>query len=146
MSPAISPGDHVMMEGFSFLVRRPRRSDIVVFRTEGIVSLPATIYVKRLIGEPGDILRLADGRLYVNDRHIALSNSAGEIQYVIMPRSTFLTSSNDNVTVPAGRFFVLGDNSSNSLDSRYWGFLPAKNILGRIWFCYWPPHRIGIVD
>ncbi len=135
-----------MMEGFTFLARQPQRGDIVVFRTDGIVSPPATIYVKRLIGEPGDTLRLADGRLYVNDRQVTLSNSAGEIQYLIMPGSTFLTSSNDTAAVPAGQFFVLGDNSSNSLDSRYWGFLPAKNILGRIWFCYWPPHRVGIVE
>jgi signal peptidase I len=47
--------------------------------------------------------------------------------------------------VPAGRYFVLGDNSTNSLDSRFWGTLPRENIKGRIFFCFWPPARMGAV-
>ena len=66
MTPAISRGDHFMMEGFTFLVRKPHRGDIIVFRTDGIASIPAaTIYIKRVVGEPGERLRISGGKLYV---------------------------------------------------------------------------------
>ena len=80
MTPAISRGDHFIMEGSTFLVRRPRRGDIIVLKTDGIASLRAGgIYIKRVAGLPGDHLRIADGKLYVNDTHVPLKNEAGEI-------------------------------------------------------------------
>ena len=144
MTPALSPGDHFMMERFTFLVRKPQRGDMIVFRTDGIASLPAdTLYIKRVAGEPGERLRISDGKLYVNDTHVALRNASGEIRYVFLPGSSYLASDKDSVTVPDGQYFVLGDNSSNSSDSRFWGFVPAKNVMGRASVCYWPPARIG---
>ena len=143
MTPAVSPGDHFMMEGFTFLARKPHRGDIIVFRTEGIQSLPADqIYIKRVAGQPGERLRISDGKLYVNDAHIPLRNATGEIHYVFLPGSRYLASSTDSVTIPGGHYFVLGDNSFNSADSRFWGFVPAKSIIGRASVCYWPPARI----
>jgi signal peptidase I len=144
MTPAISRGDHIMMEGFTFLVRKPHRGDIIIFRTDGIASLPAgTIYNKRVAGEPGERLRMSHGKLYVNDTHVALRNASGEIRYVFLPGSNYLASDRETVMVPEGHYFVLGDNSSNSSDSRAWGFVPAKNVLGRAFFCFWPLERIG---
>src|SRR5690242_5535755 len=82
MAPAVSGGDHVMMEGVSFLVRKPRRGDIVVFKVDGIPSLPeGQVYVKRAVGLPGDVLRLSDGKLLANEIQISLVNEAGEIRY-----------------------------------------------------------------
>lgn len=143
MTPAVSAGDHVMMEGMTFVARKPRRGDVVVFKTDGIASLPpATIHVKRVAGEPGDHLRISDGKLYVNDKHVALSNVTGEIAYFLPLRAETFSLKTD-VTVPDGHYFVLGDNSTNSFDSRFWGSVPSENILGRILFCYWPPQRVG---
>jgi signal peptidase I len=51
----------------------------------------------------------------------------------------------DNMLVPSNQYFVLGDNSTQSIDSRYFGCVPAANIIGRAWLCYWPPQRIGLV-
>ena len=80
MTPAVSAGDHIMMEGITFLSRRPRRGDIVVFKTDGIATLPpATIYLKRVAGEPGDHVRISGGKLFVNDKQVSLSNAVGEI-------------------------------------------------------------------
>lgn len=143
MTPAVSPGDHIMVEGFTFLARKPRRGDLAAFRTDGIAALPAAnIYIKRVAGEPGDRLRIADGKLYINDKHVALSNAVGEIAYLLPPGAERMAQLTD-VTVPDGQYYVLGDNSTNSSDSRFWGFVPAGNIVGRVAFCYWPPQRAG---
>jgi signal peptidase I len=146
MSPAISPGDHVMMEGLTFLSRQPRRGDIIVFKTDGLPEVPAgEIYVQRVVGEPGDRIRLSGGTLSINGTNVVISNAAGEIQYANLSSAQYLVSSNDVTIVPANCYFVMGDNSSNSLDSRFWGFLPADNILGRARFCYFPPGRMGTI-
>jgi signal peptidase I len=147
MSPTIAARDCVMMEGFSYQRRKPAPGEIVVFKTAGIQLLPPhEIYVKRLAGVPGDKLRLADGKLYVNDRHLPLRGSTGEIYHVFLPMAQYFKSSTETVTVPDGQYFVLGDNSGNSADSRMWGFVPAENIMGRIAFRHWPPARWGRVE
>lgn len=145
MAPAISPGDHVMLESFTFLSRGPRRGDVVCFKTDGISMLPpGQIYVKRLAGEPGEHLRISDGKLYINDKYVAMSNAAGQISR-LLPPPVGVTPLITDKSIPNGYYFVLGDNSTNSLDSRFWGCVSRGNILGRIWFCYWPPQRVGKV-
>jgi len=145
MSPAVSAGDCVMMENFTFLLHKPVRGDIVIFKTDGIEKLkPGSFFTKRVAGEPGDLLRITDGKVFVNEKQVSLNNSKGEIMYKFPPKGDpyFLLTS---LKVPDSRYYVLGDNSTNSFDSRFFGTLPAENIIGRVWFCYWPPQRIGLV-
>lgn len=145
MTPAVSAGDHIMMEGVSFLSRPPRRGDIVVFKTDSIALLPSgQIYVKRVAGEPGEHVRISGGRLFIDDKQVSLSNAQGEIAYDL-PSGAVKLSPQTSVTVPSGCYFVLGDNSTNSFDSRFWGSVPRGNIIGRVLFCYWPPGRVGRV-
>jgi signal peptidase I len=140
MSPAVSGGDDIIVEGVTFLSRQPRRGDVVVFKTDGVVPLPSpTFYVKRIAGEPGDRVRISTGKLFINEKQVSLSNAVGEIIYDLPPGLSVQT----DVTVPSGCFFMLGDNSTNSFDSRFWGSVPRGNIIGRASFCYWPPGRIG---
>jgi signal peptidase I len=143
MRPAVAPGDHFMMEGISYLSREPRRGDIVVFKTDGITSLqPSQLYIKRVAGEPGEHVRLLEGKLFINEKQASLSNGVGKISYYIPPFGGRFETHTD-VQVPQGQYYLLGDNSTNSSDSRYWGTVPRGNIIGRVWFSYWPPQRVG---
>jgi signal peptidase I len=144
MTPAISAGDHVLMENMTFLTRKPRLGDVIVFKTDGILMLaPGQIHDKRVAGRPGDHVRISNGNLYINETRVALTNTSGEIVY--NPAAAPIITPPTDVIVPAGQYFVLGDNSTNSFDSRYWGFVPRANIIGRLFFCYWPPDRIGAI-
>jgi signal peptidase I len=150
MSPTISAGDHILMEAITYLNRIPGNGDVVVFTTDGITDgwLPKDqYYIKRIAGSPRDSLQVIDGKLFVNGRHVALTNGNGDtVVYGAIPGARYLSSSNDTVTVPDHCYFVIGDNATNSLDSRWWGFLRARSIKGRVVFCYWPPGKIGMVQ
>lgn len=146
MTPAASPGDHVMMERLSYLFRQPNRGEIVVFKTEGIPGLSREqIHFKRVAGLPGDRLRIEGGSLCTNDQLVALSNAAGFISYHL-PKNLAGMPGTTTLTVAPGQYFVLGDNSANSYDSRFWGCVPAQNIMGKVAICYWPPGRTGAVN
>jgi signal peptidase I len=152
MSPAIEPGDQVFMEGITYLFREPKRGEIIIFKTDGIPELTTPgkkgdIYIKRLVGLPGDKLRIADGKLFVNDKHLSLENEAGPIAYSNGTSRVFihLTNPQETLVVPEGKYFVLGDNSPNSSDSRYWGFVPMANLKGRLMLRYWPLGKFGAV-
>ena len=152
MIPAVELGDQIFTEDLSYLVKKPERGDIVVFETKGIrgivtpVGVGSQIYFKRLVGLPGEDLRITDGKLYVNDTHVPITNREGEIYYTNPGYAgSCLKSSTDTFKVPAGQYFVLGDNSPNSSDSRYWGCVPAENIKGKVVGRYWPVNRFGAV-
>jgi signal peptidase I len=147
MAPAVSPGDHILMERLTYLMNEPQRGDIIAFRTDGIPMLPAhEVYVKRLVGLPGDSLAISGGNLYVNGQPMALRNKAGEIRYISLPASRYLDSDGESVIVPEENYFVLGDSTTRSADSRLWGFVPATSVLGRVAICYWPPKHVGAID
>jgi signal peptidase I len=149
MAPAIVAGDRVVIEGVTFLKRQPRRGDIVVFKTGGISpSLPSDEYfVKRVAGEPGEHLEISDGKLFINGKQVILSNAMGEIKYELpsLPLHSRKSPPTFATIVPEGCYFVLGDNTIHSLDSRYWGAVPRGNITGRICYCWLPRQRRGAV-
>jgi signal peptidase I len=133
MKPAISPRSYVIMEGFTYMFRSPRESEIVVFYTDHeLYGAGRSLYLKRIVGKPGDSLRISDGKLYVNGQHLPLTNAEGAITYVNLRESAFLSSNTETLTVPEGHYFLLGDNSARSLDSRFFGSVPVENIRGRI--------------
>jgi len=149
MVPAVNPGDHFVAEGFTYWFREPRRGDVLIFRGDGITGMPSSqqgqIYTERLVGLPGETLRIEEGKLFVDGKPVALINAAGEIRYLPVPLPHQLKSPTDQFTVPEGGYFVMGDNSTNSFDSRFWGVVPTENVMGRVWLRYWPLPRCGTV-
>jgi signal peptidase I len=143
MAPAVSAGDYIATEGVTFLVRSPRRGDIVVFKSRQTDFTPAGIfYEKRIVAIPGDHLLISNGDLFIDDTLVTLSNNVGRIVYDPPPGAFALET---NVTVPDGSYFLLGDDSPHSLDSRFFGSIRRSEIVGRVTFCYWPPWKIGMV-
>src|SRR5216684_3703609 len=109
------------------------RGDTVVFWFPGD---PTKSYIKRVIGEPGDSVEVADGAVFVNGRALTEPYVPEEYRdHVSMPRRV----------VPSDQYFVLGDHRSSSNDSRTWGTVPRRAIYGKAVFVYWPLDRLGIV-
>ena len=119
-------------------LRKPKRSDVVVFIYP---ENPKKDFIKRLAGSPGETLEIKNGTIYINDK--PLLDSVFNQRYYYN-RGEF-GEEGKKIKIPEDNFFVLGDNSASSQDSRYWGFLPRKNILGKALLIYWPPSRIRII-
>ena len=135
MATFISKGDQIIAERFTMLSGLPKRGDVVTFTTEGIKSpymrhSPPVIYIKRLIGLPGDCLEFKGEVLHVNDRPVSEYFDTNGITY--LPQMSL--AQGRSVTVTQDHVFMLGDNSDNSADSRYWGPLPVANLRQRYWF------------
>lgn len=149
----IDTGDHVFVDKFSYHFRTPRRGEVFVFSTKDIRGLEAyhnpaegsQYYIKRLAGLPGDTLRIESPRLYVNGAlareegfQRVMSEKDGYRGYGQGPAFGLWNSPEDAVRLPARSYAAFGDNSYNSLDSRFWGFVPERNLMGNGLFVYWP--------
>lgn len=114
-------------------LRAPERGDVIVFRYPEDRSKD---FIKRLIGVPGDRIQVRDKRVYVNG---SLYQNPHEMHKdpQIMPRELNQRDNFGPVTVPANAYFVMGDNRDNSYDSRFWGFVPKADLVGRAFIKYW---------
>jgi signal peptidase I len=147
----ILTGDQLFVDRVSYHFMRPEVGDGFVFRTRNIAGIGLDqYYVKRLVGVPGDTLEIRQPVLYRNGRPIsgaaAFEKNAGREGlyrgYFNTPRDARFGGSylfkGETLTVPAGAFFAMGDNSGNSQDGRYWGFVPEKDVIGRPLCIYYP--------
>lgn len=139
-------GDRILVNKFLYWYKEPQRGDIIVFKTKGILGLDQEKdYIKRLIALPGETVEIRDGDIYINDVHIK-DERIDNIEYLNTDKNYAPYGVLDSkVTVPEGMYFVLGDNSPNSKDSRFWGFVPKNNIKGKAILIYWPFSRCGIL-
>src|SRR5919202_6445715 len=133
MVPTLEISDRVFVNKFIYRFHEPERGDIVVFRSAegGEEDL-----IKRVVGVPGDQVEVRDGALFVNGER-------QEEPYVNreFPDDSFYGPT----TVPQGKVFVMGDNRSNSRDSRFFGPLPIENIEGEAFVIFWPPAHIRLL-
>jgi len=103
----------------------------------------AQTFVKRIVGLPGDRLRIKNGQVYRNGKLEKAVGNQPEPCNAEVQSSYHSCTFTQSITVPAGDFYMMGDNRGDSDDSRYWGPVPQKWIIGAAFFTYWPPSRIG---
>jgi signal peptidase I len=133
MEPTLMIGDRLWTDKITYYLRKPQHGDIVIF--DPPPSLGSDIpFVKRVIGEPGDEIRIEGEKVYVNGKALDEPYIAEEPSYTWGPQK-----------VPADSLFVMGDNRNHSNDSHAWGFLPIKSVTARVVFRLWPLPRIGAV-
>lgn len=162
MVPTLAVGQRVLVDRVTFRFGDPERGDVVVFKPpsgaeddesgearcgaprveESACSRPTptkskTNFIKRVVGLPGEHLKVIKNRVYINGRRqdepfIAKGTPCDDL--CNLPRE---------ITIPRGEYFMMGDNRGASLDSRAWGPVPKKWLIGQAFASYWPPKRIG---
>jgi signal peptidase I len=150
MRPTLIEGDIIMVSKFIYGpkipftgislpgIREPQRGDVVVFIYP---EDPKKDFIKRLVAGPGETVEIRQGTIYVDGKPAGEDSFSQRYYY---NRGEF-AQQGQKLTVPPDSYFVLGDNSASSQDSRYWGFVPRKNVLGKALFIYWPFNRIRLI-
>ena len=136
MQPAIENEDTVLLNRIAYSFHGPKRYSIIAFHPNGVKT--SKIYVKRVIGLPGETVNIVDGKVYINDSEEPLDDSfCPEV-----PEGSF-----GPYEVPEGSYFMLGDNRNHSMDSRYWQntFVEKDAILAQVAVRYWPLNKMGTV-
>lgn len=130
MEPTLHNGEFVIVNKLAYQFGEPKHGDVIVFRYP---RDPDQEYIKRVIGLPGDRVRIINGQVYVNDELIDEPYIAAAPRY------------QSEWSVPKDALFVLGDNRNNSSDSHNWGPVPMEYVIGRALFVYWPPESWGTI-
>ncbi|MBI3396929.1 signal peptidase I [Candidatus Woesebacteria bacterium] len=140
MQPNFPDAEYLLTEKVSYYLNDPKRGDVVVFKPPALVSQDDE-FIKRVIGLPGEKLTVKDNHVYINTKRLK-----EEYLSTSLPTtgSSFLQEGQE-YTIPAGKFFVMGDNRTNSSDSRAWGPITKDEISGRAWLIYWPLNLAGFV-
>lgn len=123
MVPTLQNGEYVLVNRLAFRNKLPEYGDIIVFASPQVSDLDL---IKRVIGLPGDRIRISGGVVQVNDQVLEEPYIAAAPIY------------NGEWNVPKGNLFVLGDNRNDSSDSHAWGLLPIENVIGKAVLIYWP--------
>jgi signal peptidase I len=139
LSDSFDNGEYILTNKVNYRFNKPQRGDVIVFKAPHNEDYD---YIKRIIGLPGETVKILNGRVYINGLPF------DESEY--LPSSTLTSAGKflkegEEVAIPADKYFVLGDNRSHSSDSRDWGFVNQDNIVGKAWFVYWPLQKLGLV-
>ena len=136
MENTIMTGDRIIGSRLTYKTGIPQRYDIIIFRYPDDESI---LYIKRIIGLPGETVSIINGKVYINHSSEPLDDSFTPAT----PLGDF-----GPYTVPGNSYFVLGDNRNDSFDSRYWKntFVKESQILGKAKFCYFPFNRLGKIE
>ena len=151
MIPTFQVGDRIFVNKFLYgaripftdirlpAVRAPKRGDIIVFRSPEDGKKD---FVKRLIATEGETVEIRDGKIYIDNKVIDTPPSIRRVYYY---NNGDFGNESQVIKVPKDSYYALGDNSSSSRDSRYWGFIPKKNLIGKVMVIYWPIYRMRTV-
>ena len=135
MSPTITNGELVVADLFAYARNAPARWDVVVFHPPAAASggiSPAQVWVMRVVALPGDMISCSTGGITLNGLPLSSPPRFTNVNYVALDKLQSSVGVTSPFVVPPSGYFVLGDNSTNANDSRFWGALPSSNILGRV--------------
>ncbi|MEK7169158.1 MAG: signal peptidase I [Patescibacteria group bacterium] len=135
MHPTFPDGEYLLTEKVSYYRDDPQRGDVVVFKP----PISEDEFIKRIIALPNETVMILNGRVFINEKEL----KEDYIEVETNP-SSFL-SEGERYTVPAGNYFVMGDNRPHSSDSRAWGPITKKVITGKAWVIYFPFNLAGVV-
>jgi len=130
MEPNFHDGDYLIIDELSYDLRNPQRGEVIVFKSPTDLS---SRYIKRIIGLPGETIEVQDGEIIIYN----ISGKELKLEEDYLPENLD-TTGNMTVRLRNDEYFVLGDNRSRSLDSRRFGSLPEKNIIGKVFLRAWP--------
>ncbi len=131
MEPNFHNGQYLLVNKLSYKIGKVERNDVIIFH----FPLDETKnYIKRVIGLPGETVQIKDGQVYINNVLVQEIYPINHATYSYGP-----------TTVSPDEYFVLGDNRPESSDSHFWGLVPARDIVGKAWLCYWPPDMWGLL-
>jgi signal peptidase I len=140
MYPNFHDADYILTDKISYRLNQPKRGDVVIFVAPQNEDYD---YIKRIIGIPGDTVEIT------NDYRVRVNGEILDEPYLPLDYQTFggnFLAAGKSIAIPQDEYFVLGDNRNHSSDSREWGFVPRKNIVGKAWFRYWPINQMGLIS
>ena len=137
MIPTLKIGDKLFVSKYIYRFHAPQRGDIIVFKYP---EDPKKDFIKRLVAVEGETVEIRDGKILVDGKVLDDPKTFGKFVYY---NHGPYGDPGQGTLVPKDSFFVLGDNSGNSTDSRFWGFVPKKNLVGKAIFRWWPLTRMG---
>ncbi|SEF39347.1 MULTISPECIES: signal peptidase I [Lachnospira] len=138
MNSILKDGDTVLVNRYAYSLASPKRYDVIAFSVDGVNS--SKIYIKRVIGLPGETVLIKDGKVFINGEEL----EDDVVDTEILTAGLASTS----ITLDKDEYFVLGDNRNNSEDSRFSsiGTVKEDNIVGKVWFILSPVKRIKFVS
>jgi len=134
MEPTLDISDRIVVNKVVYNFRQPKRFEIIVFRAVPAMGQEKKDLIKRLAGLPGEKLEVKDGIININGKPVEEAHTMNQDYANFGP-----------ITIPPDSYFVMGDNRLASADSRYWGFLPGKNIIGKAFLRIWPLTKFSLI-
>lgn len=139
MDNTFKNGDYILTSKIAYRLDKPMRGDVIVFSSP---QNPDIDFIKRIIGEPGERIRIENGLVFIDGKALNEPYTSSE---TTLYKNGFIKKGVE-VTVPEDSYFVLGDNRARSSDSRQFGFIPRSTIVGKVFFRYFPANKMGPIN